>query len=342
MAGHNQVPCHLLTTNSKTMATQLLPDNDKDLQLARQIGSYLDGQLELETVEDPLIPMLLGYKNERKQRSYADSSVSVVSNQVWRQIEEQTDTGKQGARVYQLGRSKTRAIWTTAAAILIAAFLGIYYFMNQQPQMVASSNQQIQTVQLIDGSKVTLRPHSAIYALTQSSQEQTYRLDGEAYFEVSPDPQRTFSVQAGNGKVSVLGTKFDLSSWGEQTQVYLEEGSIRFENLTTKDAVTLSPGESAAIGNDNTISTASTEITEFTDWMNRELIFKNKTVRYVLNELEQEFNFTFMAPDSIMETTLSGGLSLDNAQQSLDDLSLVLDGKFVKDAENRYRFVPNQ
>lgn len=324
------------------MTTQLLPENDKDLQLARQVGQYLDGQLELENVEDPLVTVLLRYKTERKQRSSTTSSVSPNSHNVWQQIEQHTDTKKQSARVYQIGRSKTKAIWATAAALLIAAFLGIYYFKAQQPQMVASSNQQIEMIQLDDGSKVTLRPHSTLYSLSESSEEQRYQLEGEAYFEVSRNPQRTFSVEAGNGRVSVLGTKFNLSSWGEQTQVYLEEGSVQFENLNTKATITLSPGESAKIEDDNTLKTTQTEPAEFTDWIDRELIFQNKTVRYVLNELEQEFNFTFMAPDSIMETTLSGGLSLENAQQSLDDLSLVLDGRFVKDAENRYRFVPNQ
>jgi hypothetical protein len=58
--------------------------------------------------------------------------------------------------------------------------------------------------------------------------------------------------------------------------------------------------------------------------------------------MEQEFNFKISAPDSILNTKLSGTLSLRNADQSLNDLSLVLDGQFIKEAENRYKFVPNR
>lgn len=320
------------------MNTRLLPNNDPDLQLARRIGNYLEGRLELDYAEDSLIKPILDYKRERKKELSA--SVITDSAAIWKKIEKEIKPGKKETRIHQLGSTKTKAIWATAASLLIAAFIGIYYYTTQQPEMIASSAQQIQTVVLDDGSKVTLRPHSSIYVLSGNANEHNYKLEGEAYFEVVSNPERTFSVKAGNAKVTVLGTKFDLSTWGNQIQVYLEEGLISFENVTNNISVTLNPGESAEI-DDDSINTGLSDVSEFTDWMNRELVFKNKTARYVFNELEQEFNFTISAPDSVLNTTLSGGLSLANAQQSLDDLSLVLDGKFVKEGEKRYKFVPN-
>jgi len=324
------------------MTDQTLPHNDPDLRLARHIGDYLEDQADLEEVKDPLVTTLTKYK---KQRSEELESITDHDRQtLWNVISQETKPQKETTKIYRLGKSwpGSKAIWATAASLLIAAFIGLYYYTIQQPKVIASSAQSIESVVLEDGSKVTLRPHSTIFALSQSSDEHHYKLDGEAYFEVTSLPERTFSVQAGSGKVRVLGTKFNLSNWGNQVQVYLEEGSISFENLSTTDSVILSPGEAAEIEPDKNISSDSAELSEFTDWMNRELIFRNKTARYVFNEMEQEFNIAITAPDSILHTQLSGRLSLEDVEQSLEDLSLVLNGKFTSEGNNRFNFVPNE
>lgn len=328
------------------MTDQTLPNNDPNLQLARRVGNYLEGQSNLDEVEDPLIHVLADYKEQRSKKF--DSAFDYDSQTLWDNISKKTRPQENSTRIHKPGKSKSfsKVIWATAASFLIAAFIGIYYYTAQQPDLIASSSQTIETVALADGSTATLRPHSSIYVLPGNSNEHNYKLEGEAYFEVIPNAERTFSVQAGNGKVNVLGTKFDLSNWGNQIQVFLEEGSISFENMNTNDSVILSPGESAEIEPDNTLNSGIADRSEFTDWMNRELIFKNKTARYVFHEIEQEFNFIISAPDSIMNTKLSGELSLQDAQQSLEDLSLVLDGQFENEDEdkgdNRFKFVPNQ
>lgn len=324
------------------MTDQLLPNNDPDLRLALHIGDYLEGNDDLQGMEDPLISPLVAYKKQQNKR--LDSIPSYDSQTLWDTISRETEPQQESGKIYRLGKSwsGSKVIWATAASLLIAAFIGIYYYTMQQPEVIASSAESIETVVLEDGSKITLRPHSTIFALSKSSDEHHYKLEGEAYFEVASLPDRTFSVQAGNGKVKVLGTKFDLSSWGSQVQVFLEEGSISFENLNTSDSVILSPGEAAEIEPDETISSGSAEFSEFTDWMNRELIFRNKTARYVFNEMEQEFNITITAPDSTLNTQLSGRLSLEDVGQSLEDLSLVLNGQFSNEGSNRFNFVPNK
>lgn len=324
----------------RIMSTQFLPNDDRDMQIARQIGNYLNGISELKANDDSFIEALLTYK---KNRFEATTSVSPIhANQVWEGIENQIKPAAENEKATIHRIFSNAKAWAVAASILIAACIGIYYYTMPQAEMIASSLQQIETVTLDDGSTVTLRPNSSLYALAINSSEHTYRLEGEAFFEVTHREERMFSVEGGNGKVSVLGTRFDLSTWGGETQVYLEEGSINFENLITNASIVLQPGQSAKIDSSKSINTAVSSSNEFTDWMNRELIFANKTSEYVFNELEQEFNITITAPDSILATTLSGGLSITTVQQSLSDLSLVLGGEFIEVDEKRFNFVPNQ
>lgn len=328
------------------MTRLTLPENDPDLLLARHIGSYLEGELELRKETYPLLDSLLEYKESRQQIMDAAPDSALESDKTWKRINDTIHAGENSANIYELegARKDSRIIWAVAASLLVAAFIGFaaYFYLGQQPQMIATSSANIETVVLKDGSKVTLRPYSSLEALEINANEHSYRLEGEAFFEVAKISDRFFSVRAGNGEVSVLGTSFDLSNWGDNIQVYLEEGSIRFKNLESSEAVTLSPGEVAAIGPDNLINTQQAEISEYTDWINRELTFQNKTTRYVLHEIEQEYNIRITAPDSIMSTRLSGSLALGSVDESLEDLSLVLDGQFVKNGNKQYTFVPGR
>lgn len=328
------------------MTTNTLPENDPDLQLARRIGKYLEGELEQNDIIDPFLRGLFEYREARLGKTAEDSGAEGDAVEMWRAISDATERRENPGKIHPLNTTGTdsKTIWAVAASLLIAAFIGfgIYFYANQQTQVIATSAESIQTITLKDGSTVTLRPYSTIQALNVSAKSQSYKLEGEAYFEVSSDSDRTFSVIAGNGKVSVLGTKFDLSNWGNQTQVYLEEGSVKFENLETDDSITLSPGEAAEIGADNRLKLKPAEINEFTDWMNSQLTFRNKSALYVFHEMEQEFNITITAPDSVLNTKLSGSLALSSVNESLEDLSLVLDGKFVKEEEKSYKFVPNR
>lgn len=327
------------------MTAKTLPENDPDLQMARRIGNYLEGELKQDDFKEPFLQTLFEYSEYRHGKSAHASQSEIDSDEIWSAISDVTEPKKDSGNIHRLNTSTTdsKTIWAVAASLLIAAFIGFaVYFYAGRPQIIATSAGKIQTITLKDGSKVTLRPYSSIQALTISSKEQSYKLEGEAYFEVVSNSDRTFSVKAGNGKVSVLGTKFDLSNWGNQTQVYLEEGSVKFVNLETDSSITLSPGEAAEIGPGKNLNLKPAEINEFTDWMNNQLTFRNKSASYVFHEMEQEFNITINAPDSVLTTKLSGSLSLSGVDESLKDLSLVLDGKFVRKGEGRYNFVPNR
>ena len=98
-----------------------------------------------------------------------------------------------------------------------------------------------------DGSEVTLRPHTSLYALDAEAGTMRYRVEGEAFFAVVRDPSRTFVVEADGARVQVLGTRFDVSTWGERTSVYLEEGRVRFEHVPTGQAVMLAPGQRSVV-----------------------------------------------------------------------------------------------
>ena len=322
-----------------------LDHNDPDLQLAREVGQLLEEGKNLEGVDDPIVGPLLAYKKSRRSdyKGAAD-----MKRQAWEairsqsQIETGTPSQSEAPVTRLLASSPVR--WAAAAALLIAAVLSFaYYQFYTQPQLLADSGPQIESVTLRDGSTVQLRPHSKLYAMVSTPEIMRYRLRGEGYFEVVSNSDRSFSVLTETGRVSVLGTSFTLSSWGAQMQVYLREGSVSVQGLDSDSTVILSPGQSASVsGSDGVPRLETGRAREFTDWLDGQLIFEDKPAGYVVQELEQQFNLSIQMPASTAEDTLSGRLSLEELQTALGDLELVLDGKFIETGDRSYRFEANQ
>lgn len=321
------------------MADQQLPHNDPDRQLARSIDRARMENKSLSELDHPLISQLLEFRLQSHRSYQAERSDKL---KVWQSIEAATKKSSQKTFVTTLVSARTIR-WAAAALLLIGALFSFIYFqLGHQPELLAQSTTSIKTVQLNDGSTATLRPHSKLFAVEKSSSALLFELQGEARFEVTPKQNRTFSVQTETGRVSVLGTRFMLSSWGGRTQVFLEEGSVEIKALKKDSTVVLEPGESASITSESDISLVSAaNAEEFTDWLNQELIFDNRSAGQITSELKQQFDISISLPDNITENRLSGRLSLKNLQTSLDDLALVLGGTFIQTGERSYKFEPN-
>ena len=82
---------------------------------------------------------------------------------------------------------------------------------------------------LADGTKVWLNAESQLtYPVNFVGKERGVILSGQAYFEVSKDPDHPFIVRSGEMETRVLGTVFDVSNYPEEPQrVVLLEGSVK-------------------------------------------------------------------------------------------------------------------
>lgn len=87
---------------------------------------------------------------------------------------------------------------------------------------------------LADGSEVWLNSGSSLsYNGLFSSENREVTISGEGYFDVAKDSERPFIVNAGEVKVRVHGTKFNVRSYSKDDfiNVSLKEGSV---SLTTE------------------------------------------------------------------------------------------------------------
>lgn len=123
------------------------------------------------------------------------------------------------------------ARWAAVVGLLILCGVAFYTLTGAPDQeKYTTSFGETRTLSLPDGSIVRLNANSQLTfdAAWQAGNDRQVWLEGEAYFEVSPQPETCakFSVHTHELVVQVLGTRFNVNSRQAKTRVVLNEGKI--------------------------------------------------------------------------------------------------------------------
>jgi len=102
--------------------------------------------------------------------------------------------------------------------------------------------------------------------------------------------------------------------------------------------VTLTAGEGATIQDLQLSEPFRFEKTNVTSWTQSRLTFSERSAGSILDELEFHFGIEIEMEESMRSEILGGSITLEDREQSLNDLEIVLGGTFVQIDENRYRF----
>ncbi|MCC7029872.1 MAG: FecR domain-containing protein, partial [Chitinophagaceae bacterium] len=151
------------------------------------------------------------------------------------------------------------AYYYAAAAVLLAVGLfGLRYYFEPEaviqhaPAVAAAStvihsNQTTRIDTLSDQSVVTLNKHAALhYPKEFSGKERRVKLEGEAFFSITPDKEKPFFIDARNNvEIRVVGTSFNVKSFDSYTEVIVETGIVEVRKFNK--VILLHPREKARI-----------------------------------------------------------------------------------------------
>ena len=103
---------------------------------------------------------------------------------------------------------------------------------------------------LQDGSRVWLNSNSTLeYPNIFRKADRQVKLSGEAFFDITKDPERPFIIETFACNIEVLGTKFNVEANAADSEfsAALLEGSIKLTDKTTGANMLLKPGEKAEL-----------------------------------------------------------------------------------------------
>ena len=200
-------------------------------------------------------------------------------------------------------RSKNRLNgFYRVAAILILALsvtLGALKVLDRPQSVVTyvekmSAKGETKSLLLADGTKVILNSDTKLIIPSNfNKEERIIELEGEGFFDVTPDPDKPFIIKSGETRVKVLGTSFDFKSYKEDEFIKLtvSTGKVRVNMIDQDLQLAVSPNEHLSINKiDGNVRKESIEENNYIKWIHGSLYFNKEPIREVLKTINRTYN----------------------------------------------------
>lgn len=229
-------------------------------------------------------------------------------------------------------KASTQRYWAYGIAASLAAIISFVFFFQGSKTVESNFGEQLAYV-LPDNSEVILNAKSQIrYNERKWDDNRSLELQGEAFFKV--EKGSAFEVNTALGKVTVLGTQFNVIVDEGLFQVQCFEGKVRVDH--NDNEFILTQGKALRAINDQ-----QTEQWQFNseqpNWLSKESSFNSLPIRFVINALEKQFDikvvkneldenilFTGSFPHSDLELALKTVFGTLNISYSIKDNHTVI------------------
>lgn len=189
---------------------------------------------------------------------------------------------------------------------------------------------------LSDSTVVWLNAESSItYPVQFAGNIRKVLVTGEAYFDVTPNKEKPFVVEAGGTNIEVLGTEFNINAYEEESRIYttLIEGKVLVDNGFGKNVVIL-PNEQAVTGASADVIVNEVDVSTVIDWKLGMFDFEDERLDDILSELARWYDLKiFFDSEELKGFQFTGGLSrYEDVNQLLQLFEMTKSVKFyIKD-----------
>lgn len=185
-----------------------------------------------------------------------------------------------------------------------------------------------------DGTKVWLNAASSItYPTAFVGNERKVHITGEVYFEVTHDVKKPFNVTVNGMNVQVLGTHFNVNSYGDQggIKTTLLQGSIKV-SIAGK-AQMIKPGQQAQVSNETIKVVSNTDVAAVMAWKNGFFSFEGVDIKVLMKEISRWYDVEVIyqgEPKDLFSGEIDRNLTLNQVLKGLADTKVryrIEDGK---------------
>lgn len=192
---------------------------------------------------------------------------------------------------------------------------------------------------LSDGTKVWLNAASSLtYPTNFTGNQRKVQLKGEAYFEVSHNPDKPFIVSTEQQQVKVLGTSFNLNAYADESQTVttLLNGRVELSGSDPFSTSELHPGEQAVFKN-SAFDIKSVDASMYAAWKEGEFRFNATPLASVLRQIERwydlDVDYTGIPADIAIHASINRNKQLSSVLHALEkitDLKFEVKGRSLK------------
>ena len=230
---------------------------------------------------------------------------------------------------------KKRQSWQTYISLIAAVTLlfifssafFLYYtnsYVSEYYTLLTDEHKSDFTLE--DGTVITLNKNSRLsYSNKYGKDKRDGKLEGEAYFEVSKDPDKPFLVEMNGASIVVLGTHFNVKADADSDDITatLVEGSIRFEGA--KQNIVMTPNQQLTFSRStNKVDIKHVDTDVFTAWKDGLLKYKSIPFIELMEELKNTYKVDIKIDNEELKkptVTVSGTFS---REQSIEQILKVI------------------
>lgn len=213
-----------------------------------------------------------------------------------------------------------------------------------------------QTVQLSDGSQITLNTNSHLLVDFTGAYRRAILDRGEVYFDIAADPGRPFKIEFGTQAVTVLGTQFNVRKLRSRITVAVAEGLVALHPKTeVASAITMqgkSPDSEYSLAEHHRIAAGDvaiidefgeqpltiqrgTDISKYASWRDGRVEFRQEPLYKVVQEINRYTLRKLVIEDMrIMELKVSAVLHIQELDTVLAGLEASLPVEIRRYPEN--------
>lgn len=233
-----------------------------------------------------------------------------------------------------------RPALATAAALLCAILAGNLGAGSEAFSQRISASQALQVLQLPDGSQLHVNAQTRL-RLDFSAEQRLIQLEhGQLYIEVAPDKERPLFVDAGSGRVRVVGTGFDVRRGDRELVVAVAHGQVAFDTPGERQPPLLLGARQGATYDlaRGTLTRRELGEQQVADWREGHVSFRNRELASLIDELGlYRQQPVVLADPTLGRYKVSGNLDVHDPDALLNALPALLPVKTTLLADGRLR-----
>ena len=268
-----------------------------------------------ETVESVKLAWPKNQKTEQMNEFKTDMAWEKVKERIDQESQKQAGPGH---RQISHGTGIVFSpIFRIAAAVVIIMGLGYagYRFFIQPGNVmqgtVIANNDRGKAVESVlpDGTTVFVKSNGKVRYNLGESGNRIVHLKGEAFFDVSSNPDQPFIVETGKARITVLGTSFSVHHDEEKNQVdvFVESGNVLLsDNESIDKAILLEPGDIGTLSLHEIKKEVNTN-ENYLAWKSGKLVFRETELNKVIDDLNRTYSTYVIHGDTkISDCTFTG------------------------------------
>ncbi len=230
--------------------------------------------------------------------------------------------------------------WGVAIAAVVAlAVVTVLMLPPFKPDVstYSTGTGELKTVQLADGSLISLGARSELRVSYSEKKRQIALLSGEAFFDVMKNSEAPFVVQTGDTYVHVLGTSFDVKSAGGVVRVSVAEGRVAVAKaalLPSQGYTTLDAGQRLKLvgGKEGTVEAISRHLPGA--WRSGRLTYEDTPLGEILSDARRYYPGEIsLATDDLADMRVTASFQSSRIPEMLKRLEDTLPVRLQKTEE---------